>query len=130
MVPSRNFIISSFSFPGYFNKEVELSGDAIDSSLDIAIFGAIIAPALLVTRRFVGEEPLCPVTREYNQIMLNLLPPMGIEVRVFPRKQAGEEPISASRVRRFLQLGDLESIRDLVPQSTYEYLHRMDKNRY
>ncbi len=32
-----------------------------------------LAPALQITHRFVGTEPLCPLTRNYNQRMKSLL---------------------------------------------------------
>lgn len=120
VMPSGKFIISSFSFPTYFFKETV--AEAVDSSADTAIFGAIIAPELRITRRFVGEEPLCQVTRSYNAGMQRLLPPMGVEVEVFPRLHKGDAPISASRVRALLQKGLLEQISSLVPHTTYNYI--------
>ncbi len=118
--PSGKFIISSFSFPGYFAKEQAIT--PADSTTDIAIFGTIIAPELKIKRRFVGEKPNCITTNEYNQTMQFLLPRMGIEVVQIPRLESGQAPISASAVRKLLKEGDFSSIKNLVPPTTLKYL--------
>ena len=65
VLPSGRFIISAYTFPGYFlkdgNKEIEM-----DASMDVEIFGKYIAKALDIRVRFVGEEPNDYVTRVYN----------------------------------------------------------------
>ena len=38
------------------------------------------------------------------------------------RKEMGAQVISASRVRKCLENKDFEGIRELVPETTYEYL--------
>ncbi len=120
VLPSGKFIISSFSFAGYFTKEMEITPP--DSTTDVLIFASMIAPALNIRTRFVGEEPTCLVTRSYNERMEQLLPDMGVAVRVIPRKEVGGTAISASRVRKALEENDLQSIRNLVPDTTYNYL--------
>ena len=52
------------------------------------------------------------------------MPEFGLEFRELPRVCAGEEPISASRVRRLLEEkgGVTEEIRSLVPEGTAAYL--------
>ena len=119
--PSGQFIISSFSFKDYFVKDS--ISTTIDPSMDVLFFGAVIAPKLGITRRFVGEEPLCNVTRQYNETMLKLLPDLGVEVSVIPRKENNTgTPISASFIRNCLNQGDMESIKRCVPPTTYKYL--------
>ena len=88
------------------------------SALDLTLFGSKIAPALNISKRFVGTEPYCAVTNNYNEVMKRLLPSFGVEVCEIPR--AGG--ISASRVREALDRGDIASVRRLVPASTYEYI--------
>lgn len=122
VLPGGRFIISSFSFPGYFSKARALNPDEVDSSLDVAIFGGLIAPALGIDRRLVGEEPHCLVTAGYNRTMLDLLPSMGVTVTVIPRREEEGAPISASAVRRALAAGDLDRARRLTPPSTWPYL--------
>ena len=81
------------------------------------IFGKFGAPALGITRRFVGQEPYSPVTARYNRRMQALLPRWGISVTEIPRL----EGISASRVRQLLRQGRLADIQPLVPETTYAY---------
>ena len=125
--PSGEYIISSFSFKDYFVKDSITT--AIDPSMDVLFFGAVIAAELGIVRRFVGEEPLCNVTRQYNETMLRLLPDLGVEVNVIPRKINHEGvPISASLVRNCLKKGDMNTIERIVPPTTYKYLKEMVSN--
>ena len=81
-----------------------------------------IAKILNIKVRFVGEEPIDMVTRQYNRSMQERLPLYGIEVMEIKRKEMGAQVISASRVRKCLENKDFEGIRELVPETTYEYL--------
>ena len=92
VVPGGDYIISRATFPAYF-----LQGDPEQArcDLELTLFGKRIAPALGITRRFVGQEPYSPVTARYNRRMQALLPRWGISVTEIPRL----EGISASRVR-------------------------------
>ena len=121
VVPSGKLIISSVTFPGYFLKD---SPDcvSVDTSLDVDIFARYIATPLHITKRFVGEEPLDIVTRGYNESMKEILPRYGIEVDEIPRKEKKGDVISASRVRKALKQGNFDSIEELVPRTTFEYL--------
>lgn len=123
VLPSGNFIISAATFPGYFYKD-NLKEAIIDCSNDLTVFAQYIAPALNIKVRFAGEEPLDPVTNQYNQGMMEILPRYGMEFYAIPRKKdnAGLGVISASRVRKLFEQGDLEAIKVLVPKTTYEYL--------
>ncbi len=127
IVPSGRFIISSFVFPGYFAKAQAVT--PADSTVDVAIFGSIIAPGLGITHRFVGEEPNCITTNEYNDTMNFLLPALGVEMHIIPRKTDLGEAISATTVRRCMQSNDFETIKRLVPASTYEYLKTMSAGK-
>lgn len=121
VMPSGKFIISSITFSDYFAKQ-ELKDRTIDSSSDVSLFAQEIAPVLDISIRFVGEEPLCNVTRQYNNTMKTILPRFGIELRIIPRKEMGGEPISASRVRALLETKNFGQIQTIVPKTTYEYL--------
>ena len=116
---SGPYIISSATFPSYFLKD-DVAVNEGHARLDIAVF-ARIAAELGVTQRFVGEEPTSQVTGVYNRVMCEELPRVGIEVHVVPRLETGGAPVSASTVRRALQAGDMETLRALVPASTYDY---------
>lgn len=123
VLPSGNFIISATTFPGYFYKS-SLKEAKIDCSSDINVFAEYIAPALNIKVRFAGQEPLDPVTNQYNDGMAEILPSHGIKFDVIPRKKDDEGlgVISASRVRKCLEEGNLEEIRQIVPQTTFDYL--------
>ena len=121
VLPSGKFIISQQTFSGYFNK-ASLQDVVVDSSEDVEIFAKEIAPTLGITIRFAGEEPTDNVTRQYNETMKKILPRHGVEFREIPRKNFGDEPISASKVREALKCGDFDKIKNLVPDSTFIYL--------
>ena len=98
------------------NVLVHPTGDYLE------IFAACFAPALHITRRFVGTEPLSPVTDAYNRQLMAFLPGRGVEVTLIPRKEQDGAPISASRVRALLAEGRVEETRSLVPPATFAYL--------
>ena len=118
------YMVSSATFPSYFIKDKARVGD-IFCDVDIRLFGERIAPALHINRRFVGTEPNCPVTRFYNEQLKARLPEYGIELTEIPRRECGGEAISASRVRALMEEGNLEAIRPLVPEITYDTIRRM-----
>lgn len=116
-----DYIISKATFPTYFIKD-KRKIDSLFTELDLNLFRNHLAPQLGITHRFVGEEPLCVVTHEYNQQMKKCLAQVGvmpsIEVVEIKRIYHANEPISASRVRKAMQDGDIELISHLVPSST------------
>ncbi len=120
--PSGPYILSSATFPTYFLKSGE-DAAVLQSQLDITLFARRIAPALHITRRFAGQEPLDPVTARYNNAMRELLPQWGITFEEIPRLEASGQAVSASRVRRLLaEQGVTPEVLSLVPESTAQYL--------
>ncbi|MBB6480208.1 [citrate (pro-3S)-lyase] ligase [Spirochaeta isovalerica] len=118
---SGQYIISAATFPSYFLKDSKRIIDA-HGRMDLALFCDRIAPALGINRRYVGEEPLCPVTSHYNELMAEILPPAGIELIVVKRKEQDDDVISASRVRKLIAEDDFDAISEIVPQTTLQYL--------
>jgi [citrate (pro-3S)-lyase] ligase len=118
---SGRFIISTVTFPGYFDKDSAKEA-VIDASLDLELFAKYIAPSLAIKTRFAGSEPLDAVTRQYNAAMEETLPKYGINFSEFDRIGRGGGPISASRVRALLEKRDFAGIKPLVPEITYTYL--------
>lgn len=116
---SGPYIISNATFPGYFLKDEE-QRIKVQASLDVAIF-ILIADALHITKRFVGEEKNSVVTALYNQIMMQNLPESNIGCCVIPRKGVNGQAISASDVRALIKVGNIDAIRPLVPKSTYDF---------
>ena len=116
---SGPYIISSATFPSYFLKDETAVIDG-HARLDLAVFTKI-AGVLNVTERYVGEEPTSQVTGLYNKIMAKELPKAGITCHIIPRKEFGGKAISASTVRLALQNRDWETLKTLVPPTTYAY---------
>ncbi|ONI43401.1 hypothetical protein AN641_10305 [Candidatus Epulonipiscioides gigas] len=129
VVPSGNFIISQMTFPQYFTKETVTEGEKMSGpDVDLGIFCLKIAPELNITKRFVGEEPYCAVTNNYNTEMKKMLPKYDIEVIEIPRKEIDNEVISASKVRRCINNNDYDALKLLVPEATFEFLINKHKN--
>ena len=118
-----NYIISSATFPTYFLKQKD-DAVRVQAELDAKVFATRIAPVLSIKTRFVGSEPKCAVTSEYNGIMHRVLPAAGIEMIEIPRiTTADGEVISASRVRSLLAEGITgKTLLNLVPETTYRFL--------
>ena len=117
----RDYIISRATFPGYFIKDQKVL-DESHARLDLDLFARRIAPGLSVTSRYVGEEPFCPVTSQYNSLMKEILPQNGINVVEIPRSEASDGAVSATKVRQALADGRLEDLKDWVPLTTYDFL--------
>ena len=77
---------------------------------------------LNINKRYVGEEPLCKVTDTYNKTLEKILPEYDMEVVVVPRKELNDNVISASLVREYMKNDRLQEIKDLVPETTYNFL--------
>lgn len=114
------YIISRATFPAYFLKETGKVQQAW-SEIDLLIFRNHIAPALGITHRFIGSEPFCDVTRQYNQTMHALLKD-AVTVVEMPRIKATGQAISASEVRRLLKTQQFSRIREIVPDTTFAHL--------
>lgn len=124
--PSGPYMISSMTFPVYFLKETE-DPSLLQSELDITLFGSLIAPALRISKRFAGQEPLDPTTDLYNRTMERLLPRFGVAFHETPRAALDGACISASRVRRLLEEngGVTAELLRLVPDYTGAYLEKI-----
>lgn len=120
VVPSGRYMISYETLPLYFEK-AKKQNESLDAAADLQIFCEKIAPELGITIRFVGEEPFDRITLQYNETMKKLLPLYGIRLMEIPRLEKGGRAISASRVRRYLEEGCLEGVKECVPQCVYEY---------
>ncbi len=122
VVSSGKFIISSLTFPEYFMKDY-VKEKNFDVSMDVETFCKHIAPPLMIKKRFAGEEPFDPVTKNYNENMSKILPKYGMEFCEIPRMSLDEKRvINATEVRRLLQERDFDAIGEYVPLSTLRIL--------
>lgn len=117
VIDGSEYAISQATFPTYFLKRLD---DAADTQmlLDLDLFRRHIAPALGTTVRFVGTEPTDRLTRRYNQLMHDVL----ADVRETARLEKKGNAVSASRVRKAMEQGDMSTIRQLVPPTTLPYI--------
>lgn len=117
VIDGSEYAISQATFPKYFLKRLD---DAADTQmlLDLDLFRRHIAPALGTTVRFVGTEPTDQLTRRYNQLMHEVL----ADVRETARLEKEGNAVSASRVRKAMEQGDMSTIRQLVPPTTLPYI--------
>ena len=117
VIDGSDYAISRATFPTYFLKRLD---DAADTQmlLDLDLFRRHIAPALGATVRFVGTEPTDKLTRRYNQLMHDALK----DVRETARLEKDGYAVSASRVRKAMEEGDMNTIRQLVPPTTLPYI--------
>ena len=117
VIDGSEYAISQATFPTYFLKRLD---DAADTQmlLDLDLFSRHIAPALGATVRFVGTEPTDRLTRRYNQLMHEVL----ADVRETARLEKEGNAVSASRVRKAMEQGDMNVIRQLVPPTTLPYI--------
>lgn len=117
VIDGSDYAISRATFPTYFLKRLD---DAADTQmlLDLDLFRRHIAPALGATVRFVGTEPTDQLTRRYNQLMHEALK----DIREIDRLEKDGYAVSASRVRKAMEQGDMNTIRQLVPPTTLPYI--------
>ena len=120
VLPTGPYLISSATFPTYFLKERDRA-EQVHCLLDIEIFCNYYAPKFGITHRFVGTEPLSPMTAQYNEALKKHLPAKGIQVVEIPRLELGV-PVSASAVRKALEEKDQQTLEKLLPKTTYDYL--------
>ena len=123
VLPTGPYLISSATFPTYFLKDRDGAAE-VQCRLDIEIFTKHFAPRFGITRRFVGTEPISPMTARYNEALKTYLPATGIQVVEIPRLEIGGAPISASRVRQLLNENDLAALEQLLPETTMQYIIR------
>ena len=91
--------------------------------MDLEIFCKYIAAPLNIKKRFAGQEPFDPVTSNYNENMHKILPLYGMEFCEIPRLAIDDEHvINATEVRRLLKEGNLNVIKEYVPETTFNIL--------
>ncbi|MFR1708406.1 MAG: [citrate (pro-3S)-lyase] ligase [Clostridium sp.] len=121
VIPGGNYIISSATFPNYFlRKDDDILKEY--TKIDGNVFGKYFCKELNINKRYVGSEPYCNVTNTYNETLKKVLPKYGVEVQVVERCEIDNRAISASRVRDLLKEDKMEEVKELVPQTTYEFL--------
>ena len=127
IVRSGKVILSDLTLPEYFQRESVRDDMEIDlrmnAVIDLLVFARYIAPVLGITKRFVAEEILDSVTRQYNEEMRRVLPFFNIQLVEIPRKTLeGGQVISASQVRKLYKNREFDKMKKMVPDTTWECL--------
>ena len=121
VLDSSEYAVSGVTFPSYFLKTDD-DAQTLQIELDLILFAKHIAPAFNICKRFIGTEPYCRTTRLYSEAMHHVLAPFGLETIQLQRKQHDDGEISAFRVREALRREAFETVRRLVPTTTFDYL--------
>lgn len=117
ILPSTDYIISRATFPTYFLKD-EQSVD-VYTQLDVSIFKQYFMPIFDIDMRYVGQEPLDPLTNVYNQKLVDIL---GNQITIIERLAFQEKVISASYVRSLAKQKKYNELKFVVPHATYKFL--------
>ena len=115
------YCISPATFPSYFLKKKDEAAEQ-QMRLDLDLFAHHVAPVLGAGVRFMGSEPLDPMTARYNELIRDILPRYGVEPVEIPRLETDGRPVSASEVRRCLDSLDLAGAMRLCPPQAWPFL--------
>ncbi len=118
VLPTLDYLVSYATFPKYFMKnETKIREE--HALIDVLVFKEYYMKILNIQDRYVGEEPLSPMTEMYNQTMKKYL---NHRFHIIPRKTLDNIPISASTVRKLLKKNGLEAVKPYVTETTYQWL--------
>ena len=127
VLPTRDYMVSSATFPSYFLKEkAQMTLAKTQATLDSTLFKMRIAPVLDIKTRFVGEEPFSPVTDVYNQAMETVFAD-ELALEIIPRLAVNDQTISATRVREAIEEQNKSLLLEFLPETTYQYLKRIKR---
>lgn len=114
------YMVSYTTFPAYFIKD---SADVVtyQTQIDANLFKKWFVPYFSITSRYLGEEPLSSITERYNMMLKEVLEP-EVAVIITPRKKRLASVISATCVREYLAENRLEALREIVPDTTFDYI--------
>jgi len=118
VVPSDRYLVSYASFPKYFLKHEAIIKQE-HALIDVLIFKQYYMPVFNISDRYVGEEPLSPMTHVYNETMRTHL---NNHFHIINRLNYEETPISASTVRKLLKTEPLSKVKPYVVTPTYTFL--------
>ncbi len=128
VLPGTEYMISSTTFPSYFLRKADERTQAY-MELDAGIFCTWFSRIFGISSRYVGEEPYCDVTLSYNNTLKRVLGDAGLELVEIPRLSQNGDAISASRVRQLIREGREAAFKELVPESTWQYIFETPAGR-
>lgn len=119
VLPTENYMVSSATFPSYFLKEDD-DVTFVQARLDARVFAHHIAPALNITKRYVGSEPFSNATNIYNEALQEEFKGK-LDLEIVNRIGNEESIISATKVRSLLAEENLDAVRPFVPETTFAF---------
>ncbi|GAB6093124.1 [citrate (pro-3S)-lyase] ligase [Furfurilactobacillus curtus] len=123
VINGGDYMVSYATFPAYFLPTPDQQID-YQTTLDARLFREQIAPALAISRRYVGSEPRSHTTNIYNQVLQRELPP-AVKVKVVERNHTPSGAlITATAVRQAIAENALESVRSFVPTTTFTFIEQ------
>ncbi len=118
VLPSLEYLVSYATFPKYFMKQESKIREE-HALIDVLIFKEYYMKIFNIQHRYVGEEPISPMTEMYNHTMRKYL---NQRFHIIPRKTLNNVPISASTVRKLLKKNGLDAISPYVVKETFDFL--------
>lgn len=121
VVNGGDYMVSFVTFPAYFINDQD---EAIkyQTEIDAQIFKNWIAKDLGITTRYLGSEPISHTTNIYNETLKKVLP-NEVEVKIIDRRELPKVGvISATKVRKHIEKGSINDIRQLVPETSFEFI--------
>ena len=129
VLPTWDYLVSGATFPAYFLKERNPGERAkVQAGLDALLFKEKIAPILSIKSRYVGEEPLSPVTNLYNEELKRVFG-TDLKLTILPRLTRKQAVVSGTKVRQAFLQEDFDTVSQLVPATTLTYLKEFNKLR-
>lgn len=116
---TESYMVSAATFPSYFLKE-EDDVTTIQARLDARIFVNHIVPALNISCRYVGSEPLSHATNLYNQA-LKMEFVGKCDLIIVDRLETDNHIISATLIRKLLKENKLDEVKQYVPETTFQF---------
>jgi len=123
VLPSTMYMISRATFSTYFIKD-HAEVNKLFAKIDFKIFTDYFAKIFNITSRYIGTEPICKITKAYNEVMLD----SDFDIKLVERIKHNDNYISASIVRKLLK-EDVSLVKDYVPIETYEMLSAYSKRK-
>lgn len=108
-------------FPEYFTKDSKRHA-RIDATKEVLVFCQYVAPALGISKRFVGTENRDFVTRQYNNQLKLILPMYGLVLKEIKRVTEGGNDVSAFLSRQHIHAGRWDEVRKQVSPYAYDLL--------
>ena len=125
VVPSGLFLGTATLFPAYYAK-IYMGNTKEQAEAHVRTF-AVVAKALGVTHRYIGEEPDDAITQELNVACQKILPAEHIHTVILKRKEEDGRMVTGTIVRQLAAADDPE-IMKFLPESSADIVQCRGRN--